>query len=225
MTHSPQTPRTTDPVISDQSGPHRHLAATVERHLRHPWRKPVPDHTREAATDTLAWLESLGSPPLILDSFCGTGLSTSRLAARFPDHAIIGIDKSAARLNRHVATGGRYRLVRAEAESFWRCLVDAGCRLDEHYILYPNPWPKSSQLQRRVHGHPAFPLLAELEGRVEVRSNWAIYIEEFAEAARKIGFNGSLDTLTVGEPLTLFERKYHDRGQTLWRYSGRIELT
>ena len=33
---------------------------------------------------------------------------------------------------------------------------------EQHYLLYPNPWPKAKHLQRRVHGHGSFPLLLQL---------------------------------------------------------------
>jgi len=85
-------------------------------------------------------------------------------------------------------------------------------------MLYPNPWPKSGQLKRRIHGHPAFPLLKRLGGEVEVRSNWKIYIAEFAEAWAALSQPGVVSQLKIDAPISLFERKYRDRGQTLWQF-------
>jgi len=35
-----------------------------------------------------------------------------------------------------------------------------------HYLLYPNPYPKSKHLQRRWHGHPIFPVILALGGKL-----------------------------------------------------------
>jgi tRNA G46 methylase TrmB len=148
-------------------------------------------------------------------------MSTAVLAAQHPEALVVGIDQSASRLAKHQVLGHHnYLLLQAEAESFWRCLVEAEIPLAAHWMLYPNPWPKASQLRRRVHGHGAFPLLAKLGGQLEMRSNWQVYATEFAQAADLIGLSGTLETFTPDPPHTLFERKYHERGQTLWRFQG-----
>ena len=216
----PQTKPTATAVRSDQIAAHRDLLSVVNRHLVHPWRKPIPDHTRRAGDQALDWLAAHPHCDIVVDSFCGTGLSTSLLATRHSNACIIGVDKSANRLSRHIPMAGNYRLFRAECESFWRYLVDHGVQVKHHYMLYPNPWPKSSQLKRRVHGHPAFGLLKTLGGAVEVRSNWKIYIEEFALAWASLRAAGTVRALALEPPLTLFEQKYQQRGHTLWQFQS-----
>ena len=212
---------TTPTVIqTQQASPHSDLERIVRHHLAHPWRKPCPSHTQQAF-EQLQTRYRNDPLPLILDSYCGTGMSTAVLAAQHPEALVVGIDQSASRLAKHQVLGHQnYLLLQAEAESFWRCLVEAEIPLAAHWILYPNPWPKASQLRRRVHGHGAFPLLAKLGGQLEMRSNWQVYTAEFAQAAELIGLPGTLDTFTPDPPQTLFERKYHERGQTLWRFQG-----
>ena len=208
-----------DPIRSDQSAPHSELIAVVQRHLKSEWRKPTPAHTLAAAQSAIEWIQSQPRKPLILDSFCGTGMSTAQLAQAYPEALVIGVDKSADRLGRHIASNnGCYQLFRAECEPFWRCLLEAGLRLQQHYILYPNPWPKGSHLKRRVHGHPGFALLPQLGGALELRTNWGIYAQEFAQSCAVAGVQGTLTTFVPSNPLTLFERKYYENGQTLWRY-------
>ena len=158
---------------------------------------------------------------LILDSFCGTGMSTALIAEANPDALVVGIDQSAHRLAKHQAAGAQnYLLLRAEAEPFWLCLVEAGITLHSHWLLYPNPWPKASQFKRRVHGHGAFPVLSRLGGKLELRTNWDIFAQEFAQAAALIGIKGHTTSFTSDSPMSLFERKYADRGHTLWRFRG-----
>lgn len=212
------------PLISDQSDCHPDLEAVVRRHLNSRWQKPIPAHTRAAAEKLIAWLDARNQP-LILDSFCGTGMSTAKLAGMHPDCAVVGVDKSAARLGRHQGEADRnYLLLRAECEPLWRALVEAGVSLAKHTLLYPNPWPKSTQLRRRIHGHPGLPWLLALGGTLELRTNWSIYAREFAEAMDIAGCRGELSPFTSREPLTLFERKYSERGQDLWRWLGRVAL-
>ena len=212
---------TTPAVIqTQQASPHSDLERIVRHHLAHPWQKPCPSHTRQAFEQLQSRYRN-DPRPLILDSYCGTGMSTAVLAAQHPEALVVGIDQSASRLAKHQVLGHHnYLLLQAEAESFWRCLVEAEIPLAAHWMLYPNPWPKASQLRRRVHGHGAFPLLAKLGGQLEMRSNWQVYAAEFAQAAELIGLPGTLDTFTPDPPQTLFERKYHERGQTLWRFQG-----
>jgi hypothetical protein len=92
-------------------------------------------------------------------------MSTALIAEAHPDALVVGIDQSAHRLAKHQATGAQnYLLLHAEAEPLWLCLVEAGVTLHSHWLLYPNPWPKASQLKKRVHGHGAFPVLSRLGG-------------------------------------------------------------
>jgi tRNA (guanine-N7-)-methyltransferase len=205
---------------TDQVAPHADLTDIVRRHQQNPWRKPCPAHTREAFEQFLQ-THRRDPRPIVLDSFCGTGMSTAILAAQFPEAWVVGIDQSAHRLGKHQPTERRnYHLLRAEAEPFWCCLAEAGIRLHSHWLLYPNPWPKASQFKKRLHGHGAFPMLAQLGGALEMRTNWHLFAEEFALASDLIGLQGSIDMVSPAAPMTLFERKYQERGQTLWRFSG-----
>jgi tRNA (guanine-N7-)-methyltransferase len=218
-----QTTRSKDPhngIITDQQGPHPDLLSVVRHHARHLWRKPCPQHTLDAFHQ-LQKLLCNHARPLVLDSFCGTGMSTALLARHYPDSLVVGIDQSAHRLGKHQGANlHNYCLLRAEAESFWRCLVEANIQLQAHWILYPNPWPKAAQLKRRIHGHGAFPLLAKLGGSLEMRTNWDVFAAEFAQAATQIGFSGECERFTPSSPLSLFEKKYRERGHQLWRFHG-----
>ncbi|MFY0991746.1 methyltransferase domain-containing protein [Halomonas sp. C05BenzN] len=207
-------------IVSNQPGPHQDLARRVARGLEHPLRKPVADHTRVAFESAARWLAARADRPLILDAGCGVGLSTRRLAARFPDHAVIGIDRSADRLSRdHGALPDNALLVRADLVDFWRLALAAGWQPVRHYLLYPNPYPKAAHLKMRWHGHPVFSVLLALGGRLELRSNWRLYVEEFALAlAQATGVVAEVERHLPGEAfLTPFEAKYHASGQALWR--------
>jgi tRNA G46 methylase TrmB len=196
---------------------HEDLATTIKKHLLSAWQEPIPEHTRIAA-DKIVNLARKHSGPLILDSFCGTGMSTTKLAERFPDALVIGIDKSQDRLAKHVsAEVANYHLIRASCEHTWALLAKAEIRCSQHYLLYPNPWPKKSHLKRRIHGHPAFPLLRALGGNIVLRSNWLTYVEEFEAGMHLLGYRSRITEVRATNPLTLFERKYGTNNENLWQ--------
>jgi len=211
------TPSRSRPVHSSQTVPHAGLARCVRRHARTPWRKP-PQAVDGPALALLADALRKHDGPLILDSFCGTGMSTAALAERHTDALVIGVDQSAHRLDRAPAVPRNALLLRAHAEAVWRELVASGHHLSAHYLLYPNPWPKPKHLIRRIHGHPAFPLLPRLGGSLELRSNWPVYVEEFGMALHLLGHPSRIAIVAAEEPLsTRFEQKYRASGQALWR--------
>ena len=208
---------------SAQDGVHVQLTTLVAKHLAAPFLKPYADYNRRAADESLARYARRGAgAPLILDACCGVGESSIALARAFPDHYVIGVDQSESRLRRKSEGKSdlphNLDLVRADLVDYWRLLCDAGIRLDRHYILYPNPWPKIGHLSRRWHGHPAFPAMLQLGGLLECRSNWRIYIDEFCFAIEYL-----TQRQAVCEPfapectLTPFERKYQNSGHLLYR--------
>lgn len=215
---------------SAQSGIHRHLATLLARHRQALFRKPYADYNRAAFDASLGrWRQTAQDMPLILDACCGGGESSFTLAARFPDHYVIGVDQSEVRLRRHLAAQENslgppagwppnLAFARADLVDYWRLLHDDGIRLARHYLLYPNPWPKIGHLSRRWYGHPVFPALLELGGVLECRSNWRIYIEEFCLAVATLSGRATRHEVFVPVlPLTPFERKYQASGHTLYR--------
>lgn len=208
-------------VHSSQAGVHPRLHGLLARHTAEPWRAPLHRPT-VAAFDALCAEVGDFAAPMVLDSGCGTGESTRHFAREFPGCLVIGVDKSAARLARLGARCYPHRegnavWLRAELPTFWRLALTAGWRLDRHYLLYPNPWPKPGQLQRRWHAHPVFPTLLALGGRIELRTNWVLYAREFAAAAARL--KGSVIepvSLAPTRSLSPFERKYHASGHPLY---------
>ncbi|MCA9562936.1 MAG: methyltransferase domain-containing protein [Myxococcales bacterium] len=154
---------------------------------------------------------------LILDSGCGTGLSSRRLAERHPDRVVIGVDRSEARLSRAESIPDNCFLVRAELAGLWQLIARSSLRVTEHHVYYPNPYPKARHLQRRWYGHPVFPVVMGLAPQTQVRANWLLYLEEWRVAAGALGFSSELNVLEPSsEPMTLFERKYWATGTPTW---------
>ena len=210
-------------VQSNQPGPHRRLDQVVARHRDSAWRAPIHPASRSAYACFVSSLDR--NSPLVLDSGCGTAWSTARLAERYPEATVIGVDQSAARLARFCEPElANMRRIRARAEDFWRLLAADGIRPARHFLLYPNPWPKAAHLRRRWHGHPVFPDLLALGGVLELRTNWQIYAEEFCCAAGICGIDTPpVVSFSVDSPLTPFERKYAESGHRLYRLCLNLE--
>jgi tRNA (guanine-N7-)-methyltransferase len=219
-------------VFSSQTDLHEQLAILVERHRTTLFKKPVNEVNLLAYRQAIAMWDAAKRPALIIDSCCGVGISTLNLAQKFPKSFVIGIDQSADRLSRQIKWPAKrpenFFLVRADVVDFWRLLLDAGIHPSQHYLLYPNPWPKKTHVGRRWHGHAVFPTLVALGGIIECRSNWKIYIDEFAAALQQLTGKSiasepyliasvSTKSTALPTPITPFEEKYHTSGHALWR--------
>ena len=204
-------------IQTAQTGPHDKLRELLARHRDQTYRKPVAPWNADAFDRAMAaWG---GSTPLILDAGCGVGWSTLVLAQSFPDHFVIGVDQSEDRLGRGKPQQAPDNLVfvRADLVDFWRLLLQSRVPLSRHYVLYPNPWPKIGQLARRWHGHPVFPVIPQLGGVFECRSNWRTYLDELAIAFDALtGQLPPVEDWLPAQPMTPFERKYLASGQALY---------
>ncbi len=194
----------------------------VAQHATYLNKRPIAAHTR-AAFKAAAEFARSREAALIIDAGCGTGRSTLKLAERYPDRTVIGVDRSEARLSKGRQVPDNALLLRAELGDFWRLLNDSkDLTVEETYLLYPNPYPKTKHLKLRFQGHASLPSLLNACGRkLTVRASWRTYLEEFRLACRKAGelgirpdlvSKGPYELSDLRDPLTLFERKYAKAG-------------
>lgn len=212
-------------IVTNQPGIHEKLVEIVTKHLAHPSKKPIQAHTQQAFDEINDTVQAF-SGEIILDSCCGVGQSTRLLAKQNPHALVIGVDKSAHRINRNVdevdrddGTGcvDNYHLIRADLNDFYRLVVAANWPVSKHYILYPNPWPKAKHVQRRWHGSAVFPQIIAVGQEIILRSNWRLYLEEFQLAASLVSLDGDISASNDTQPLTPFEAKYQASGQQCWQ--------
>ncbi len=210
-------------VISDQQCLHPRLHLLVGKHQQQPVRRPVTARTR-ACFARLAQILAGQSAPVIIDAGCGTGVSSRMLARRYPDHWVIGIDKSAHRLARAGLQGDliwqdNCVLLCMKLEDFYPLAVSHTWQAEQQYFLYPNPWPKARHVQRRWYAHAVFPWIIQLGGKIELRCNWALYASEFIASFRHYtDYVTEMATMTPAPPfLSPFECKYAASGQQLYR--------
>ncbi|MDN3653463.1 SAM-dependent methyltransferase [Thalassotalea ponticola] len=206
-------------IITNQPGIHDNLTEIVNKHLTHEFKKPIAEHTR-SAFDQVNELVQRHQGPIILDACCGVGQSSRILASRYPDALVVGVDKSDNRISRNVDDvwqADNYVLVRADLNDFYRLVVEANWPVEQHYILYPNPWPKAKHVQRRWHGSAVFGYIVKVGKTLHLRSNWRLYLEEFLHAAQIAGYQGKITEVNDEQPITPFEAKYQASGQTCYQ--------
>lgn len=209
-------------IVSSQKEPHPSLEKIVKKHMQFPYQKPIHPGSVETLEKIMPILKKHSL--LILDSGCGVGESTIHIARNYPDALILGIDKSEKRIRKNEFYRSsidpnikNYMIIRGNLVDLWRLMVDHGIKLYKHYLLYPNPWPKAEHVMRRWHAHPVFPFLLELGGELILRSNWQIYVQEFAIAVEIM--TGKKAVITSIQPETFispFEKKYFLSGHTLY---------
>ena len=216
-------------VVSNQQGVHPDLAITVEKHAAESYQRPIAEYAQEILYQIKQKHQQIGGQ-LILDSGCGTGLSTYNLAKLYPADLVVGIDQSDHRLAKDKSaiaeqiSTDNVLFFRANLVDLCLLMEQEQWQIDRHFLFYPNPWPKKKHLQRRWHGHPIFPSLLNISQAIELRSNWKTYVEEFALAVEQLTkIKQPVTELDfIAEPITPFEKKYQNSGQGLYRYQ--VEL-
>ena len=212
-------------IMSEQNQEHVKTLEIVLRNRQHLFRKPIPEFSENAFKKIEEFVNSFPEKKeIILDLCCGVGESSFHFAQEYSESIIIGIDKSADRIERKNkfkhSLPENLLILRADIIDVIRLIANSELctRIGKIFLLYPNPYPKTTQFQKRWHGHGIFPYLMKFNASVEVRSNWKIYLMEFLMAANCYkDFESLLEEFEPSMTLTPFERKYFDSKQLLYR--------
>jgi tRNA (guanine-N7-)-methyltransferase len=174
--------------------------------------------------------------PLVVEIGCGVGLHPIQYAQQHADKNIVAIERTRekfqkfeGRLRAHPQLQERICAVHADAIHFLdQTLKDSS--LDEVWILYPNP--ETAKPSRRWFQAPFMGRLVEL-----MRPGGVLYfatnLEDYAKTSTAISSSLGLKVLR-GEriqssttphfaPRTHFEKKYFERGETLFNFEFRLE--
>ncbi|MCO4753703.1 MAG: hypothetical protein KC478_04440 [Bacteriovoracaceae bacterium] len=175
-------------------------------------------------------LEKLQGKRVVFDTGCGIGESSFKLAQKYSDQIVLGVDKSVSRIERNNSfkkdVPSNLLLLQADLQDVWPALYelqkDNALEVTKQYILYPNPWPKLKGVKRRWYANPMLSFILELSSNIEIRSNWKRYLEDFALVAGHVGKRQcELQEFTPVEFLTPFEKKYSLSGQALYQLNIR----
>lgn len=219
-------------VTTRQNGIHAALPFLLQKHQQSPFLRPLAGFSADVFQIADEFVQSRGVP-IMLDMCCGTGQSSQKLAAQYPHLSVVGFDQSQHRLQKTLASQeilirDNLLICRANAVDFIRQAVWHHWRCAKLWILYPNPYPKPQHIGRRWHGHALLPYLLALADEIELRSNWLLYLQEFAFAAQFVTKLQSANTILTAaltrlnparaaDYLTPFEQKYAQSLQHLYQ--------
>lgn len=172
---------------------------------------------------------------IFLEIGCGVGWHPIQLAMEYPEVLVIGVEHSKSRFAAFQRRVEAHRMrdpkalanllpVHADAESFVvHALKEQS--LERVYMMYPNPYPKASQANKRWMQAPFMEcLLEKLKPKAvfEMRTNEAWYAKESVKQAKALWNLKQVDRFRVQKNThpnfqvkTHFEKKYFERGQVL----------
>jgi tRNA (guanine-N7-)-methyltransferase len=216
-------------ICSNQDDIHEKLDQIVHKHMMSDYQLFISQRQNTIFEQAMGLIATKTYTGLIMDSGCGTGTSTRLLAQKFPQHFVIGVDKSSHRLSKHPGitnhkaihlVADNAMLIQADLITFWYLAAQSGLTFDHHCIYYPNPWPKAKHLKRRFHGHPVFPYLVKICPVLTIRSNWLIYLKEMQHALQICNIPATILTITpTKQPISLFEKKYFQANEPVFELS------
>lgn len=223
-------------ISTTQVGIHADLLVLVEKHYRQPFLRPIATYSEQAFAAANQFVQKRRAP-VIVDMCCGTATSSVLLAQKFADYSVVAFDQSANRLQKYLNGKCFYSqqnllITRANALDFCRQIISHQWRCARLYILYPNPYPKPKHIGRRWQGHALLPYLLKIAPKIQLRSNWPLYLQEFAAAAAfATQLDGSLilqqselqKLAVAGDYLSAFEQKYANSAQDLYALNLQFE--
>jgi tRNA (guanine-N7-)-methyltransferase len=174
-------------------------------------RVPVPrDDTLFPAT----------AKPVDLEIGCGVGYHPIQYAQANPDRLLVAIEHTktryarfARRLEGHPHLGNIIP-IHANAISWITHRVKPGS-VERLFLLYPNPYPKASQSNRRWHAMPFMGQLLEIlvsRGTLHLATNEAFYAEDACSVLRETWGMNCLHQRHLHhgdiQPRSHFEKKY-----------------
>jgi len=206
-------------ITSFQNGVHENLLKYIQRYSLTNYQRPARDFSINNIEKIKNWLKD---DSFILDLCCGIGESSYQLASRYPERKILGVDKSISRIarkNNFKVENSNILLVQDDMFDLIPLLYkELRSQVIEVHIYYPNPWPKNTHLKRRIHANPVAPFLFALTSSFILRSNWNIYLEEFAFSANYfLDKESKVEKIEVIKNfITPFEKKYALSGQQIY---------
>lgn len=207
-------------VTSNQADVHEKLAEKVTKHAENKHQKPISESAKAAFSEFVDWYgNNKEKKDLVLDLGCGTGISTMKLAKKYPKKIVLGVDRSIKRTEKAPTLPENAKIVRADMWEVISLLIQYGFTpFWAVFFFYPNPYPKKSQFNQRIYGNAGFPELVKHAKEIAMRTNWAIGAREMQKSLQILNKEAHLAVLEPqGGYISRFEEKYAKSGQVLWR--------
>lgn len=170
--------------------------------------------------------------PLDLEIGCGVGWHPIQYAQNHPKRYLIAIEHTRAkfaafssRLRAHSAISNLLP-VHADAIAWTTHFLDPNS-LDRIILMYPNPFPKKKDLNKRWYAMPFMSHLLKClktNGELLLVTNEKFYMDEASLYFSKVWGLAQVEftqfsavTVPGGRPRTHFEKKYLNRGETCFQ--------
>ncbi|AZI59154.1 tRNA (guanosine(46)-N7)-methyltransferase TrmB [Nakamurella antarctica] len=165
--------------------------------------------------------------PLIVEIGSGMGEATAGMAANRPDINVLAIEvykPGVAQTFYHLAKAGveNVRVMRGDAVEILEVLIKAGS-VAEIWLFFPDPWPKTKHLKRRLVNPEFAALVASrltTDGIFRLGTDWEPYAEQMMEV---ISAEPTLTNMHDGfaprpafRPQTRFERRGVTAGRAIF---------
>ena len=158
--------------------------------------------------------------PLVLEVGSGMGEATAAMAAGDPSRDLLAVEvhtPGVGALLRRVESGGlrNVRVAQADVLDVLRDLLLPGS-LDEVRVFFPDPWPKSRHVKRRLLRSTFADVVADRlrpGGRLHVATDSGTYLEQ---TLRVLGSHPAFDVVSrdrSGRPVTRYEQQALDAGR------------
>lgn len=154
---------------------------------------------------------------------CGAGLHPIQFASQNPETALVALERTKIKFNSFSQRTKSHSLeniypVNKDA-LFWLPGNISANTIDEYFLLYPNPYPKEEQANKRWHRSSLMHFIIESLkplGKINIASNEAWYMDEcknYFENYWKLKLISNVDLSQEADfnPRTHFERKYLKR--------------
>lgn len=170
--------------------------------------------------------------PLDIEIGCGVGWHAIDYSAKNPDRYLVAIERTKTRFTKfstRLKHNPRPNLLAMNTDAMdWISSRIAPVSVDRYFLLYPNPYPKSRQKNKRWVNMPFFRyLLSTLKnnGEIHLATNESFYFDEFCHQLKKvweIDKIACVELNNAAKARTHFEKKYLLRGETCFSLRARV---
>ena len=165
--------------------------------------------------------------PLVLEIGCGVGFHPIQYSLAHPEHNMIAIEKTKERFTKFKRRYSKHKqatnLLPVQANAIdWISQNIQPKELSQIFLLYPCPYPKNKQANKRWFNMPFMGHLLQClqpGGTLTLVTNEQFYFEEACERAQStwnVTILKSEAFTSSQKPRTHFEKKYLEAGQTCY---------
>ncbi len=167
------------------------------------------------------WRQFVGNRELAIEIGPGVGLHPLQYAQSNPDKFVIGIEKTtekytkfARRANNHLEITNLLAIHANAVEWISKNIHES--EVSEYYLLYPNPYPKAAQKNKRLMHMPFMHHLIDTmktDATLTIATNMHFFYLDAKETINELQLVKDSTVSTTSRGRTHFERKYLKDGQ------------